>query len=524
MKMKKKVKSMKKIVLFVSMLAMILGFVACSNEDNIVEQSAKSEKITILANTNADTRTTLNSENEVVWAENDIIQIGSIVDKKFTNFDIISGAGSTSGEFSGTQPAAGTYDVLYGITGNELVFPGIQRYASDNKVSNTPMYATVTISGGVASTINFKNLCGILWLKIKHGSAEANISSIRIEATESMVGDFSISAADGIPTVTLSSGNNINNFVVLDCTNGTQGVALDATTGTDFYIVMPPKTYNNVKIVMTDVNGKVFEKTLKNNHSLEIRRAGITQVSFTAGSFMTRVASATEYLGHQYVDLGLKSGTKWAKANVGAVDNAGNEVVTGKGNYYAWGELETKSSYTANSYQLSNLSLNDFTTTVTTTGNTATTLKPLYDIATVTWGGSWRMPTPADMQELIENCLWVWGPTSEIPDYKVNGWIVFMKKYDDKGDLQPIFTTSWSGRKTYNYTIKDTHIFLPSTQYKGQFGLEAQVAYGYYWTNTINQQNNAQAGYLRFDSNPNNRTASENLSRYYGLVVRPVFK
>ena len=43
--------------------------------------------------------------------------------------------------------------------------------------------------------------------------------------------------------------------------------------------------------------------------------------------------------GHEYVDLGLPSGLKWATCNVGA--NTPEEY----GNYYAWGEIVPKTDY-----------------------------------------------------------------------------------------------------------------------------------------------------------------------------------
>lgn len=49
--------------------------------------------------------------------------------------------------------------------------------------------------------------------------------------------------------------------------------------------------------------------------------------------------------GHDWVDLGLPSGTKWATMNLGATSPEGY------GNYYAWGETTTKSSYTLDNYK-----------------------------------------------------------------------------------------------------------------------------------------------------------------------------
>ena len=47
-----------------------------------------------------------------------------------------------------------------------------------------------------------------------------------------------------------------------------------------------------------------------------------------------------QHNGIEYVDLGLPSGTKWAKCNVGAKSE------TDYGLYFAWGETEGYSGYT----------------------------------------------------------------------------------------------------------------------------------------------------------------------------------
>ena len=97
------------------------------------------------------------------------------------------------------------------------------------------------------------------------------------------------------------------------------------------------------------------------------------------------------YNGHEYVDLGLPSGLKWATCNVGA---SSPEVY---GGYYAWGETEEKSSYSWSTYKWCNGSYDTMTKYCTSssygTVDNKTTLDPQDDVAHVKWGGRWRMPT-----------------------------------------------------------------------------------------------------------------------------------
>ncbi|MBO7322468.1 MAG: hypothetical protein J6U51_02660 [Bacteroidales bacterium] len=93
---------------------------------------------------------------------------------------------------------------------------------------------------------------------------------------------------------------------------------------------------------------------------------------------------------YEYVDLGLSSGVKWAVHNIGA--ESPEEV----GDYFAWGEISTKSEYTSANYSFYGLEIYDIS------GN------PEYDAATANWGPEWRMPTQADYEELLSVCNWEW--------------------------------------------------------------------------------------------------------------------
>jgi hypothetical protein len=110
---------------------------------------------------------------------------------------------------------------------------------------------------------------------------------------------------------------------------------------------------------------------------------------------------------HGYVDLGLS--VKWATCNVGA-DKPGD-----LGDYYAWGELEPKESYTWENYRFGVGEELPFFKSKLSKYNTdrnrgvvdnKTTLDLVDDVANVRWGGSWRMPTLEEWTELRQNCTW----------------------------------------------------------------------------------------------------------------------
>ena len=101
------------------------------------------------------------------------------------------------------------------------------------------------------------------------------------------------------------------------------------------------------------------------------------------------------YNGHQYVDLGLTSGTKWATMNVGASSE------TDYGNYYQYGKGAAQYAATSGDSNY---------------GGTEDPLDSSVDTASQVWGGSWHMPTRAQLQELTANTTYQW-----VTNYKGSG-------------------------------------------------------------------------------------------------------
>jgi hypothetical protein len=107
-----------------------------------------------------------------------------------------------------------------------------------------------------------------------------------------------------------------------------------------------------------------------------------------------------EESAYEEIDLDLPSGTKWANMNVGA------ESPEGYGDYYAWGEVETKdvTAYTWQGYKFGE------STALTKYNNTDNkmTLDLADDAANVVMGGDWHMPTSAQCAELLDNTTSSW--------------------------------------------------------------------------------------------------------------------
>lgn len=95
---------------------------------------------------------------------------------------------------------------------------------------------------------------------------------------------------------------------------------------------------------------------------------------------------------HKAVDLGLS--VKWADRYIGA------SSPTEKGDYFAWGELKPKFYYGKDNYKwyCNGKYLRP--------GGLKSIVGSEYDIAQVAWGDKWRLPTPQQVEELIEKCTW----------------------------------------------------------------------------------------------------------------------
>ncbi|MBQ9641112.1 MAG: Ig domain-containing protein [Bacteroidaceae bacterium] len=190
--------------------------------------------------------------------------------------------------------------------------------------------------------------------------------------------------------------------------------------------------------------------------------------------------------GHEYVDLGLS--VNWATMNVGAA--APEEA----GSYFSWGETMPKSNYQMKYYKWSEESA---PTTMTKyvaygfygRGDGKTVLEKEDDAATQNWGGSWRMPTVEEINELLTCCTWTW-------DSIKMGYVV-----------------------TSN--INDNSIFMPAAGRVSSVRPAFEGVDGEYWTSSLNQgdSNSGSAQRLSF-SKRSQRVAT--CSRYIGLTVRPV--
>ena len=149
-----------------------------------------------------------------------------------------------------------------------------------------------------------------------------------------------------------------------------------------------------------------------------------------------------DFNGHDYVDLGLPSGTLWATMNVGA------SKPSDYGSYFQWGDTvgytadqvgtgDGQKKFSWPDYKWNPIGDGDTFTKYTTTG---ATLELEDDAANANMGGSWHMPTPTQIQELINNTTNTWTTQD-----RVNGILFTSKSDPSKSIFIPAAGGAWDG-------------------------------------------------------------------------------
>lgn len=192
-----------------------------------------------------------------------------------------------------------------------------------------------------------------------------------------------------------------------------------------------------------------------------------------------------EINGHEYVDLGLPSGLKWATCNVGA--NKPEEY----GDYFAWGEVRIKPDYTSDNYEYSTLKKGFFGSVKRVFDNIGKNISGTqYDAAKFNWGSSWRLPTEAEIRELLEKCIWTWTTQGSKKGYKVTG-------------------------------LNGNSIFIPAAGWYNKYSF-CGYDMGSFWSANPLLGNGSDSAAVFLEFNSGNHNVSSLGCRDHGRSVRPV--
>lgn len=120
---------------------------------------------------------------------------------------------------------------------------------------------------------------------------------------------------------------------------------------------------------------------------------------------------------HEYVDLGLPSGTLWATCNVGA--NCPEDI----GDYFAWGEIAPKDLYDWESYPYGsfNSETGSFRMIKYCPDDSLMVLELSDDAARACWGENWCMATKEEWEELYQKTTFEWTTVNGVEGRLMTG-------------------------------------------------------------------------------------------------------
>ena len=382
---------------------------------------------------------------------------------------------SGSGAFAGEGISGSTFYAFYPSD-------GVRYSSSSHNVSfNSPAPAfdagqvrMPMVASGSGNSLSFKQTCGVLHFVLTSSKSYDTIT-LRGNNGEDIAGIGTVNVSSSKPTFSIDS--NPSKEIVATVPSG-----VNWKEGVNVYFVLPPVHFYNGFTLTVSKGGETKSKSTTKDVSNS--RQKMTRYVLNLDDVQASGGEASP----EAVDLGLS--VKWATFNVGA--SKPEEY----GDYFAWGETETKSTYNWSTYKWcngSNVTLTKYDTTV----DNKTVLDLEDDVAHVKWGGKWRMPTQSEMEELKTECSWVWTAQNGINGYRITS-------------------------KKAGYT--DKSIFLPAAGDCHDNSVNYVGSFGDYWSSTLCSEGTTVAWHFDFD-NPSVAVAGYGKygDRAYGFSVRPVY-
>lgn len=213
------------------------------------------------------------------------------------------------------------------------------------------------------------------------------------------------------------------------------------------------------------------------------------------------------------VDLGLASGILWGKYNLGTTDP------TKPGDYYAWGEIETKKKYAENYKFYGKSSLKDGVIKYNRRDGKMV-LELEDDAANVILGVGYRIPTKEDWKELLDECKWE-AETVTLPEILDPSQTKFIKLWKVTGPNGNSITLPNSngykfekGYEKEDYTFYTTSTLRPRNEPLFYDYLNDMTAWTVRWSIEAKETSDGNFEEPYFD---------DDIRRMCGFVIRPVF-
>lgn len=449
------------------MAAALMTMTQCRKQETV--PSANTIKMTITAGPGA--KTEITNEGAITWTLGDKLYVSDGTNW-LGSLDLQSGVGEARGTFTGTIQGIGE-----GTTKCHFFYLGHDNGMAAPTGTTNAVISFASQDGSKDDALKYHLGHGSADVKVSGGEATGEVTTMITEIAIAHL-KLKMNDEDYTGSVTMDVSNTMKVSPGGTFTGSGKGITIAAGTSDDRYVTLIPTEETNVSFSGSATGSMTFGHGIQANN-LYGMASGI-EVTLTAA--------------HEYVDLGLPSELLWATCNVGA------DSPEDYGDYFAWGETETKSTYNWSTYKWCNGSYNTLTKYNTKsnygTVDNKTTLEFSDDAARANWGGSWRMPTEAEFQELINNTNKTWTTVDG-----VGGW------------------------KCANKSDASDYIFLPAAGYRKETSLDSAGSIGDYWSSSLctlstsSTDNPSYGRRLYFNSNVFSMYDS---NRYDGYTVRPV--
>ena len=397
-----------------------------------------------------------------IWSATDTVGIYSTRGSQM-EFPIATGDGEAYAEFDGgcwAMKNECTYMAYYPFNKYNLdrsnipfVYGTAKQVGNDN-VDNLTQYDYI-VSQHVRPTdgkvtFQFRHLGALVKFVLTVPEGDS-FSSFTLVATDAVFPTrLRLDLSSIMPKYTVETKNRTFSMRLSD-------ISVEAGGTVTLWALMPyaDLSGNDLTAILYGNGGKMYTTTL----------TGKKMENGKAYQYMATLEAQTNY--HEWVDLGLPSGKKWATCNVGA---ASPEKY---GNFYAWGETEPDASgeYSWATYKYSNgtyATLKKYNNNKSYgTVDNKTVLDPEDDAATVNWSYPWRTPTYEEFDELRTQCTWTWKTKNGAYGFQVTG-------------------------------PNGNSIFFPAAGYRNIGSLNFAGSYGYYWSSSLDENNPSQTHVLYF--------------------------
>ena len=440
------------------------------------------------------TKTILQQDGSVLWSPADCINVfyGDL-SGKFTSSNT---APSESAEFTGL---IGSF-TLDGNTDFIAVYP----YSEETTLSGRELAIDLpstqsAVEGTFADdlyicaaksknyNLYFYNVCGGVKFSLNRDDIKKVV--FRGNDGEYLTGRLFVEFdSEGLPQVFTVNKGSDPSVTLIAPDDGT------FKAGSWYYMVIAPQTLN--KGFTMELYNDGLAETISSESPVTVRRSvwGVLKDLGTQPSMAVPDA----------VDMGLPSGLKWGSFNLGA--SSPEEY----GDYFSWGEIEPKESYSWATYKWCMGTEKSLTKYCPNSqfgyegfADGRIRLLPEDDAATAILGGEWRMPTQEDVTELLQNS------TLSMGEY--NGERVFEVKSNRNGNV----------------------LYFPVSGYRNETpGIHESKTYrGYYWCSDIETNNPDKSQNFNLHNEGFNSISEEDFFcgyytwayRYLGYTVRPVY-